>query len=409
VKRAVTVVGIGDDGCVGLSARAAAAIDRAQVLAGGERHLGFFPDNRARRVVLGQGLTRTLADLAGLADEHDICILASGDPLFFGIGGLCVKAFGGEHVEFLPQPSAMQLAFARAGTRWDDARLVSVHGRPLAGLAVKARRYAKLAVFTDEENHPARIAAHLLEYGVSDLSAVVCENLAGPGERVRRFQTLSELAGCQDIAPLNVLLLLRATTSSPAIIPWLDEETFAKRLPKKGLITKREVRALSIAALRLRKDSVVWDVGAGSGSVAIEAGLLAEDGAVYAVETDPEGVAICEDNVRRHGTDHVRVIHGRAPAALQELPAPDAVFVGGSKGELEAIVQLAWSRLSPGGRLVVNAITLDNVGEAYKAFRGLGVTPELLLVQISRGAPLADYLRYEAHNPIHVFFAEKPR
>ena len=194
----------------------------------------------------------------------------------------------------------------------------------------------------------------------------------------------------------------------PPRIAFLPEDAFARRMPKKGLITKREVRLLSLAQLAIRDDSVVWDVGAGSGSVAIEAARLAPEGGIYAIEIDPEGVAICEDNARAHGTDNVRVIAGRAPEALAALEAPDAVFVGGSKGSMAAIVDVALARLRPGGRLVVNAITLDNAAETYQAIRARGLVPDVTLLQVARAEPLAHYLRYEAQNPIQIFAVTAP-
>ena len=152
----------------------------------------------------------------------------------------------------------------------------------------------------------------------------------------------------------------------------------------------------------------MWDIGAGSGSVAIEAALLAFEGRVYAIELDPEGVAICEDNLRTHGVDNVRVVAGRAPEALADLEAPDAVFVGGSKGSMAAIIETALERLHPGGRLVANAITLENSAECYQAIRGRDLVPEVTLLQVSRAEPLAHYLRYEALNPIQIFAVTKP-
>jgi precorrin-6Y C5,15-methyltransferase (decarboxylating) len=179
-------------------------------------------------------------------------------------------------------------------------------------------------------------------------------------------------------------------------------------MPRKGLITKREIRLISLAQLAIRPGDTVWDVGAGSGSVAIEAARLVPDGRVFAIEVDPEGVAICEDNARAHGADNVTVIAGRAPEALAALPTPDAVFVGGSKGSMTAIVGAALDRLRPGGRLVVNAITLENAGETYQAIRARGLTPEVTLLQIARSEPLAHYLRYEALNPIQIFAVGVP-
>jgi precorrin-6Y C5,15-methyltransferase (decarboxylating) len=409
MKRAVTVVGIGEDGCAGLTSRAASAIARAGVLVGGERQLAFFPDFAGERIVLKTGIGAALDRVAELAHEHDVCVLASGDPLFFGVGALVARKVGGEHVEFVPQPSSVQWAFARAGIAWDDATVISVHGRSSEGFVARLRRVAKVAVLTDDESSPPRLAARMKEHGETAWSAWVGEDLGGPDERVRRF-TIDDLAEVRDVRPLNVLLLARSDAAwrPPPAIPFLHEDAFAKRMPKKGLITKREVRLLSIAAMRLGDDAVVWDIGAGSGSVAIEAAMLAPRGRVYAIEVDPEGVAICKDNVRAHGTDNVRVIAGRAPEALADLEAPDAVFVGGSKGSMQEIVRVALDRLKPGGRVVVNAITLENVAETYGALRAAGADPEVTLLSVARGEPLAHYTRYEALNPIHVFAATKP-
>jgi precorrin-6B C5,15-methyltransferase / cobalt-precorrin-6B C5,C15-methyltransferase len=398
-RKAVIVIGLGDDGCASLSSRAASAVARAQVLVGGERQLEFFPQFKGERVVLKAGIDAALERVAVLANEHTVCVLASGDPLFFGIGARVAKAVGGEHVEF----------FAHTGIAWDDAALLSLHGRPVEGFCAQLRSVRKVAVLTDGENSPPRLAARLLEHGVRGWEAWVCERLSGPKQRVRRF-SLSELAEVRDVDPLNVLLLRRTDEAwrAPPAIPYLAEQEFAKRMPKLGLITKREVRLLSLAALQIRPDSVVWDIGAGSGSVAVEAAMLAPRGKVFAIEVDPEGVAICAENVREHGVDNVRVIAGRAPEALLGLEAPDAVFVGGSKGSMGPIVDAALSALKPGGRLVINAITLENVAEAYTALKARGAEPEVTLVQISRGAPLAHYQRYEALNPIHILAADKP-
>jgi precorrin-6Y C5,15-methyltransferase (decarboxylating) len=405
----ITIVGIGDDGCAGLSSRAMGAVSAAQVLAGGERHLAFFPQFPGERIVFKDGLARALDRVAEAADENNICILASGDPMFFGVGAAVIKRLGAEHVEILPHPSSMQWAFARAGMKWDDAVLISLHGRSREGFLTRLRTCAKVGVLTDPENTPSRLAATMLEHGQTRWRAWVCENLAGADERVRRF-SIAELAERTDIGPLNVLILERDEPqwTAPPSIPFIHEDEFAKRMPKKGLITKREVRLLSLAALRIRSDSVVWDIGAGSGSVSIEAAMLAPHGRVYAIEVDPEGVEICHENLRAHAIDNVRVIAGRAPEALADLEAPDAVFVGGSKGSMNEIVAVALERLRPGGRLVANAITLENSGEIYSALRNRGIVPEVTLLQISRAEPLARYLRFEALNPIQIFAAEKP-
>jgi len=408
-RRAVTVIGIGDDGCSGLTSRAIDAVASAQWLVGGERQLAFFPQFQGERIVLKQGLAAVLDRVATISEESNVCVLASGDPLFFGIGGLVIKRLGAEHVEILPQPSSMQWAFARAGLKWEDAAFLSVHGRSPEGFLTRIKRHAKLAILTDEESSPPILAKRMTEHGETAWIAWVCENLGGPDERVRRFD-VADLAACQDVGPLNVLLLVRSdpTWRAPCTIPFLHEDAFAKRMPKKGLITKREVRLLSLAAMGIRPDSVIWDIGAGSGSISIEAALLATEGRVYAVEVDPEGVEICRENLRAHAVDNVRVVAGLAPEALADLEPPDAVFVGGSKGNMEEIIEVALDRLKPGGHLVVNAITLENVAETYQALRRRGLVPEVTLLQVSRAEPLAHYLRYEALNPIQIFAVSKP-
>lgn len=408
-RPAVTVVGIGDDGCCSLAGRAMNAVARAQFLVGGERQLAFFPEFKGERIVVANGLSAVLDRVADIAHENNVCVLASGDPLFFGIGSLLIQKFGVEHVEVLPHPSSMQWAFARIGMKWDDAAFISLHGKKAASFVTRLRCHRKVAILTDPEHSPSRIANALLLYNDAEWDAWVCENLAGVDERVRRF-SIPELSACNDIGDLNVLILVRSSAAwrPSATIPFLHEDLFAKRMPKKGLITKREVRLLSLAAMGIRRDAIVWDIGAGSGSVSIEAALLAPEGRVYAVEIDPEGIEICRENMLSHAVDNVVVIEGRAPEALAPLPSPDAVFVGGSKGSMREIVDYCLDQLRPGGRMVVNAITLENSAEAYEALRARGLEPEVTLVQISRAEPLARYMRYEALNPIQIFAVEKP-
>lgn len=404
----VTVIGMSDDGCLSLSARAINAVEKAQVLVGGERHLEFFPQFSGEKIVVKSNLTELISKIEEVSQENHVAVLASGDPLFFGIGGLIVKKLGIEQVEVIPHVSSIQLAFARIGVKWDDAVWISLHGRPKTGFLTKIKGHHKVAVFTDPENSPKAIAQYLLSFGEKDWKAWVSENLGGVEERVRAF-SLEELASSGDISELNVLILLREDPewSAPPLIPFIHEDDFAKRMPKKGLITKREVRLLSLGFLNLKKDSIVWDIGAGSGSVSIEAALICSEGHVYAVEVDPEGITICKENLLTHRVDNVTVVEGLAPEALNSLPRPDAVFIGGSKGNMREILEFSLDQLTRGGRLVVNAITFENVQESYSYFKEKELNPEVILLNVARGEPLAHYLRYEALNPIHIFAVTK--
>lgn len=403
--RSVTIVGVGDDGAAGLAPRALEAVARARLLVGGDRHLALFPESRAERIALGKGLDAALDRIRLAADSGPVCVLASGDPLFFGIGPRVVEALGPARVEILPQPSSLQQAFARVGLAWDDATFLSLHGRPRDGLLARLRRRAKVACFTDAANSPAAIARHLSAHGETGWTAWVCERLGGEAERVRSFR-LDALAACADVDPLNVLVLVRDPGwRPPPVIPFLPDEAFSTR---NGLLTKREVRLAALGALGLAEGSVLWDVGAGSGSVAIEAALLAPEGRVYAVERDAEMLGHLERNVRTHGADNVRIVAGAAPAALEGLEPPDAVFVGGSGGDLSAILDRSLAALRPGGRLVVNAALLDTLEEARRFLAARGLRPEVTLASFARGAPIAGSLRLDPLSPVHVVAVGKP-
>ena len=406
--KAIRIIGIGDDGCLGLSSRAYNASIDCQVLVGGERQLAFFPDHPARKITIKGKLSKLVAEIASLSEDYNIGVLASGDPLFFGIGSLIVKKVGIDHVDIIPSPSSIQLAFAKIGQKWNDARVISIHGRSIEGLVTKLQTTKKAALLTDGDNSPQRVAQLLSYFEDTNWNIWVCENLCGSDEQIRQF-SVEELALTKDISPLNVMILERiGKWNPPSVFPFNSEDEFGKRLPKKGLITKSEVRALSLAKLNIRPGDIIWDIGAGSGSIAIESAKLCPEGHVFAVECDPKGIPYCEDNIKSHRVDNVRLIHDRAPECLDQLDDPNGVFIGGSKGSMVDIVCQSYHRLKPGGRLVVNAVTLENVGEAQSAFKKLNLLPELVLIQISRGVPLAGkYLKYEALNPIHMFSITK--
>jgi precorrin-6Y C5,15-methyltransferase (decarboxylating) len=190
--------------------------------------------------------------------------------------------------------------------------------------------------------------------------------------------------------------------------PGIPEDEFHYRQPRRGLITKTEVRVLSLAKLRIREESVVWDIGAGSGSVAIEAALIARKGSVWAIEKNAEDMENVTQNVEKFGVGNVTAMNARAPERLNEFPDPDAVFIGGSGGEMREILEIVWKRLRPGGRVVVNAITLDNSYEAVSSMKELGFEVEATLAQISRSKPLLGMMSFEALNPIYIITGRRP-
>ncbi len=419
----VVVIGIGHDGPAGLSPEVLAHIARAEVLAGGTRHLAFFPDWNGDKIVFDANITQRIAQLRECAARRKTVVLASGDPLFYGIGRLLLEALPREQLVFLPHLSSVQLAFARIKETWDDACIVSLHGRPMQTLLPALRcGEEKIAVFTDARNSPAAIGTFLRETGCSEdyQDVWVCENLGGSDERVTLW-TPCDLER-KTFSPLNVVILLRGRDAERSrrafprrawereeVLPTLGipEQALRHRTQRGDLITRREIRLLSLCYLELHPGEVLWDVGAGSGSVSIEAAHLNSTMKIFAIEKDSEAYENLEANVRVFGTRHVTPVAGTAPDVFSQLPDPDAIFIGGSDGKLEAILAAALQRLKPEGRLVINCITLDNLARGWNWLRDHDAKPQMTSVQLARSRPLGDLYSLEPDNPLFILQARK--
>jgi precorrin-6Y C5,15-methyltransferase (decarboxylating) len=291
-------------------------------------------------------------------DQGDAAVLASGDPLFYGIGRSLIDRFGAERVRIHPAVSSMQLACARFGLPWDDLRLVSLHGRPADTLPGQVLPYPRVLLLTDQRNSPNRVAAALLAalHACDDrdrMAAIrmrVAENLGLTDERITTG-SLEEIRG-RHFGPLNLVLVEQPVRPCPCRFGLGEDEIRHSR----GLITKDEVRAAVLHRLRLPATGVLWDIGGGSGSVSLEAARLCPQLSVYTVERNPAEQANIRANIRTYGAYTIHLVDGEAPAALTGLPDPDRVFVGGSGGQLEAILTAVAPRLRPGGRIVVSAV-----------------------------------------------------
>jgi precorrin-6Y C5,15-methyltransferase (decarboxylating) len=382
----ITVIGLNPDDPSALTDEARRVLAEAAVLAGGERQLALFPEHPAQRVVLASNVTAQVRQLRG----ERIVVLASGDPLLYGIGATLVRELGRDQVRILPAVSSVALAFARLGVPWHDATVLSAHGRPLEGIVPAALASAKLAVLTDDRATPPAIAQALIAAGMEDCRAAVCERLGEPGERILNT-TLHALPG-QRFDRLNVLVLLREPEAPRLVFGRPDEDFESVR----GQVTKAEVRAVALARLRLPPAGVLWDVGAGSGALAIEAARLMPRGAVYAIERDPEQRACLARNVERHSAHNVHVVEGEAPEALPGLPRPGAVFLGGSGGRLAELLE-ALPR-----PFVANLAVLEHVNTVLQRFP----TATLTQLSVSRSSPIGGGHRLASLNP--VFIVEVP-
>ncbi|WP_183443290.1 precorrin-6y C5,15-methyltransferase (decarboxylating) subunit CbiE [Pseudoduganella violacea] len=421
------VIGVLDDGVASLSPTALAYLRSADVVIGGARTLallgGEFKSGAARHDLTGKLKEVPEWVRAARADHLSCVVLATGDPLCHGIAPylaqhLCVQA-----LDILPNLSTLQLACARIGLPWQDARIVSVHARDagewmrgsapshgLYALAQAARQHARLLVLTSPDNSPDRIARLLLAEGLGeDFHMAVAENLLQPEERVLAELSPQEAAEMR-FAELNVVLLWRVTPAPRPVRFGLADSEFVQRQPEKGLITKQEVRAVSLARLQLRADSVVWDIGAGSGSVGLEAARLCQQGHVYAIEKNEADHAIAGQNHAAFGVSNYSLFHGKAPEGLDAWPDPDAVFVGGSGGELSTLIEGVMRRLRPNGALVMNFVTLENLATAtaaLQALEGEGVSWDVLQLQAARSKPILHMHRMAAENPVWIVCARR--
>jgi precorrin-6Y C5,15-methyltransferase (decarboxylating) len=335
-----------------------------------------------------------------------VVVLASGDPGFFGIARLLAERFGGENLRVVPGVSSVALAFARAGLSWDDALTVSAHGRDPRRAANICRSHPKVAVLTSPDFGPAELAGKL---GDLDRTFVVAERLGGPDERVFRGGAAA-VAATQWQDPNVVLVLDEARM--PRSKGWIFSGIQSPRrwaLPegdfehRSGMITKSETRALVLARLGPGPGDVIWDVGAGSASVAVECARLGA--AAVAVERDPESCARIRRNVDRHRV-YVQLVEGEAPEALRNLPEPDAVFVGGTGGDFEEIVKLA----AVGARrsVVLALVTLERVVPAGEILESCGLEVETTFLQTSRIKGIGNLHRLAAESAVFVVCGSRP-
>jgi len=417
------LIGILDDGVEGLTPRALKLLREADMVIGARRTLNLVaghPRTDAECRDLDGGLTRVPGWIEEAQDAgRRVVVLATGDPLCHGIGAYLIGRLGREAIEVLPNLSTLQLACARLKIAWQDLTIASIHAHdagewlPGAGpehgcyaLLQKLRQADFVGVFTSPENGPDRIARMLVAEDLArDFDLAVAERLRLPDERIIGWRSPVDAAG-MDFAEPNVVLLRRRTQEREPRFG-LPDERYLQRAPDKGLITKREVRAVSLARLDLRPDSVVWDIGAGSGAVGLEAARLCPRGHVHAIEKNADDVEIALTNRRHFRVTNYSLTHGKAPEGLDRWPDPDAVFIGGSGGELAELIRLGLARLTAGGWLVMNFATFENLATAVATLKAIGAPWDVTQLQAARGKPILDMHRLRAENPIWIVCAQQ--
>lgn len=405
MTRPILIVGLSAAGANELPSALVERIVSADLLVGGQRQLGYFPEFAGEIMPVTTQVEPVAARLQqALSAGERAVVLASGDPLCYGLGASLRRYLPAEALEIIPAPTAFQLAFAALAEPWSEAALLSAHARPLDAVVAGVLDAPKAAILTDGQHTPGLIARTLLQAGLSPQSAcAICENLGGSDQRIVRT-TLGQVDR-ERYAALNVFVVWReqtetsnsvqSTTGQPPMPPGLPDEAFSTSA---GQITKREVRLLSLAELALRPGDVMWDIGTGSGAVAIEAARSQPTATVYTVEKRAEMCRHLQTNLDRFPAPNLHWHEGLAPEATTGWPDPQAVFVGGTGGRLQEIVEVVRQRLASGGRLVINLVTVENL----YTIRTLLPEMHIIQTQISRGVPILDRLRFEALNPVFI-------
>jgi precorrin-6B C5,15-methyltransferase / cobalt-precorrin-6B C5,C15-methyltransferase len=399
----VALVGIGADGWSGLTSAATAQIETAGVVIGGQRQLDLLPNTIvAERIPWPSPLRPAVHDLVGRHRSRDLVVLASGDPMFFGIGRALVEEVGSQNLRILPHPSSISLACARLGWPVEDTDVVSLVGRPLASLTTSLHHHRRILVLSSDADTPAAVARMLTDKGFGGSTVTVLDQLGGPGEA--RRSGAAETWGAALGDPLNVVAvecLLSPEGSRRGLTPGLADEAYEDD----GQLTKREVRAVTISSLAPAPGELLWDIGGGAGSIAIEWMRAHRTCRAIAIECDNERAARIGRNAEALGVPGLRVVNGLAPAALAQLPVPDAIFIGGGL-TAKGMIDTAWAALKPGGRLVANTVTLESEALLAQLYARRG--GELIRIATSRAKAVGGFTGWHQAMPVTQWSVTKP-
>lgn len=397
MSRWLSVVGLGEDGPDGLSPAARLLVESADVLVGGARHLALLPEDGRKRLAWPSPMMDLLPEIAAYKDKH-VCVLATGDPFCFGVGTALAKEFGHDAMTVVPGASAFSLAAARLGWSLHSVETLSLHGRPLSLLEAFVQPDARLLILSENAATVQGVAKLLSARGFGGSEITVLEHMGGPKERVLtgRADEDWQSQGLADFNSLAIDCKAGPGTIFRSRVPGLPDEAFHHD----GQMTKREVRAATLSALMPMPGQLLWDVGAGCGSISIEWMRADRRNRAIAIERHDARLAMIAANAEALGTPGLQILAGEAPAALEGLEQPDAVFIGGGATG-EGLFDLCWNSLKPGGRLVANAVTLES--EQILIARHAALGGELCRIAVSRAAPVGPYHGWRPLMPVTQF------
>lgn len=398
----LVIIGIGDDGLDSVPAAGRRLIDEAELLVGGDRHQGFVPEHKGERLTWAGGLEHAMDEIGRWRGKR-VVVLATGDPMCFGAGTNLQRRFDPSEMLVLPAPGALSLACARMLWPLPEVELVTLHGRPAESFNLHIAPGARLVVLSQDGGTPSRVAAMLRDRGFGPSEVTVLEHMGGPKEK-RLGGTAADWAH-DDVAMLNTVAV-KCIPGEDAVlrprVPGLADDAFEHD----GQITKREVRAVTLAALGPQPGEVLWDVGAGSGSIAIEWMRAARGCIAVAIENRPERCAAIARNALTLGVPRLEIVEGEAPGALDDLTLrPDAIFVGGNTAR-DGMLEACWAALSPGGRLVANAVTLEGERRLLDFHEAVG--GDMRRIEVSHPKRAGSTTIWEPKAPVTQLVARKP-
>ncbi|QTA83061.1 Cobalamin biosynthesis bifunctional protein [Desulfonema limicola] len=380
-------------------------IHKADILIGGKRHLEFFKNTACTKKEITKDLKAVIEFINQKRKDNSIVVLASGDPLFYGIGSLLIKSLGSENICIYPNITSIGAAFSRIKESWHDAHIISLHGQYDEQEFVNAlEQQEKIALLTEPKKNPAWVAGFLIKTGNTDFNMCVIEQMGTDAEIVKWYDL--KQAAEKEFSDPNVVILKRSELktgqkeSLNQFYPGMPDNYYEH---ENGLITKSEVRAVTLSKLRLYSPGhVLWDLGAGSGSVAVESSLFITKGKIFAVEQNPDRIKQIQINKDKSGVKNLEIIHARLPEGLENLPRPDRVFIGGGGKNLEQIIKTSAGYLNKNGIIVVNTVLLQNIETAITTFQDTGLKTEIIQVQISSGKEMPWSQRLQAYNPVWI-------
>ena len=400
VQRWLTLIGIGEDGLECLTSAAKTLLSQAILVVGGARHLALVGPLHCETMVWPSPVQDAFAHIQSRSGQP-VVVLATGDPYFYGIGSLLSARFGADCINCLPGLSAFSLAAARLGWALQDCAMLSLHGRDQSLLLPYLQPGGKIIALSWDGSTPGQIAGMLCARGLGATKLTVLEAMGGKNERSLTF--LASAPVPENIAALNLVAMEIVAERNARVIPLasgIPDELFEHD----GQITKREIRAMTLSALAPLRGQVLWDIGAGSGSIGIEWMLRDQLNGAIAIEIRADRVARIARNAAALGVPGLRIVQGAAPAALVDLPVPHAVFLGG--GGSDGVLAAVWEALRPGGRLVANAVTLEMQALMMQWFQAHG--GELAQVQVSRAGPVGGFTAWRPAMPVMQWSVEKP-